>query len=634
MMVSVETYLRRGQRSLHRLLLDPRLRAGGRVLAFLGSGFLLSAASLKNSPLPLCLGLICAASGSGAVLICLGAMAGYPFFWGQAGMPGVVWSAAGLALALLLGGQEEAREHPLMIPMIAALLTAATALTFGLVLHRTVSMGVYGLWVALALLSGMLFTQAFACRDPVTDWLVGAVGVLALAQVELPPGLVLGYVAAGLMTVAGAFPEAALAGAALDLAQITPLPMTAVLSVAWLGRMIPFGKTWQRLAVPGGVCLLVMALLRTEDLFAAGGLFLGGALGALAPPRPTPVQRRSASGMAQVRLELGAQVLQSTARLFQELEPPPIDREALTEKVRLRACGSCSARGGCTQKDRITPELLEGPLDAQCRKAGRLIPELRRAQEQLRAMKAQRARQQEYRGAVVQQYRFLGAYLRLLADSLPRRREGTAPGFRVEVSARVWGKDGTGGDRCLAFPGTDLGYFVLLCDGMGTGLGAAREADSAAGLLRQMLTAGFPPEHALGTLNSLLVLRGAAGAVAVDLVHLHLDTGLLTLYKWGAAPSYLMTRGRAEKIGTAAPPPGISLGETQEAVRKLSLRRGEVLVLLSDGVDGEVAQILPELTPDAPPGELAARILERGRGGEDDALVAVIRLRPTGLCTS
>lgn len=213
-------------------------------------------------------------------------------------------------------------------------------------------------------------------------------------------------------------------------------------------------------------------------------------------------------------------------------------------------------------------------------------------------------------------------------------REGTAPGFRVEVSARVWGKDGTGGDRCLAFPGTDLGYFVLLCDGMGTGLGAAREADSAAGLLRQMLTAGFPPEHALGTLNSLLVLRGAAGAVAVDLVHLHLDTGLLTLYKWGAAPSYLMTRGRAEKIGTAAPPPGISLGETQEAVRKLSLRRGEVLVLLSDGVDGEVAQILPELTPDAPPGELAARILERGRGGEDDALVAVIRLRPTGLCTS
>ena len=38
-----------------------------------------------------------------------------------------------------------------------------------------------------------------------------------------------------------------------------------------------------------------------------------------------------------------------------------------------------------------------------------------------------------------------------------------------------------------------------------------------------------------------------------------LDTGHATLYKWGAAPSWLLRRGSAEKIGTATPPPGISV---------------------------------------------------------------------------
>ena len=65
---------------------------------------------------------------------------------------------------------------------------------------------------------------------------------------------------------------------------------------------------------------------------------------------------------------------------------------------------------------------------------------------------------------------------------------------------------------------------------------------------------------------------------------------------------------------------------------KLSLRRGEVLMLLSDGVDGEEIQRLSDLSPDLPPGELAAKLLEMGSGkAEDDATAAVIRLRPANL---
>ena len=599
------------------------------VLAYGGSGFLLSAASLGNYPQPLAMGLISAATGWRALVMSLGAMAGYPTFWGSAGNQGIVWSAAGGLLALLLGKREETREQPLMLPALAAFLTAVAGLVFQIVLKDDTPVVIYFLRIGLTFLTGVLFTQVSQCRDAITDWLAGGVAVLALAQVAPLPNFGLGYIAAGLMAVYSAFPAAALAGLGLDLAQITQIPMTAVTCLAYFVRMIPFDKRWQHYAAPGAACIAVMAACGIRDLSPLPGLFLGGALAALLPPQPAIPHRRGETGIAQVRLELGAEVLRSTQQILMEMGPPPIDAEALLDKARERACGSCSARRNCPQQESLTLHHLENPLDADCRKQGRLLPELRRAQEQLRNLKADRQRQREYRSALVQQYRFLGDFLRSLADQLPRRGERPRIDFRIEVSARSRGKERANGDKCLAFAGGGCKYYVLLCDGMGTGLGAAQEGHSAAQLLRQMLTAGFPAEHSLRSVNSILALRGSAGAVTLDLAEIRLDTGHALVYKWGAAPSWLLTRGKAEKIGTATPPPGISIENHKETVEKLSLRRGEVLILLSDGVEAGEGQRLSDLAPDWPPGELAAKILERVSGtGEDDATAAVIRLIP------
>lgn len=635
MMVSMETYLRRRKRDLQRLILDPRIRGGGMLLFWGSCGFLFTAASILNYPQPLAMGLICAMSGWQAVMATAGAMIGYPVFWGMAGRQGICWAASAGILALLLGNREEKREMPIILPALVSVLTAVTGVIFQFFLKERTPVMIYLLRITLSLLTGMLFTQALSCRDAITDWMVGGTAVFALAQVAPRPWLSLGYPIAGLLAVGGAFPGAALAGLGLDLAQVTAVPMTAVMSMAYFLRMLPFDKHWKACICPGIAYLAVMILCGIRDPTPIPGLVLGGMAGLLLPHRTQLHHRRGETGAAQVRLEMGAEVMASTCRLLGEMEMPPIDEFALLEKVRSRACESCSARKSCTQKDLLTRDFLQNPLDADCRKPGRLIPELHRAQDQLRYLKADRQRRQDYRGALMQQYRFFGDYFRSLADRLARRGEEAEADFRIEVSARTNSKERANGDRCLAFSGDQCKYYVLLCDGMGTGLGAAQEGITAARYLRQMLLSGFPPQHCLCSYNSFLALRGAAGAVTMDLAEIHLDTGIATIFKWGAAPSWVLTRKGAEKIGTATPPPGISVTGIRETVEKLSLRRGEVLILLSDGVDGEVALHQAELTPDWPPGELAAKILERGRGKvEDDATAAVIRLRPTGLPVS
>ena len=633
MMTSMETYLRHGRRQLQKWMLDPRFRTGAVVMAYGGGGFLLSAASLGSFPQPLAMGCISALSGWQAAVTALGAMVGYSTFWGRAGLQGIVWAAAGLLIALLLGKRPELNDQPLLLPAAAAAVVAMTGVSFRIFLADETGFFVYALRIGMAAGATGLFARAQKRRDAFTEWILGGTVTFALAQVVPLPFLSLGYGAAGVLAMGSTFPGAVLAGLGLDLAQVTRVPMTAVLCLSYFFRLVPFQRRWVRYLSPGAAGIVTMAVCGLWDLHPLPGLFLGGLLGYFLPPRPEVVHRRGETGIVQVRLELGAEMLAQIQQLLLEVRPVPIDREALIAQARDRACAGCSARKSCEDAGKLSTALLDDPLDTRCRKAGRLIPELRRGQEQLRQIQADHRRREEYRWALIQQYQFLAEYLRSLSDQLPRRGDRKVAAFRIEVSARSAAREKANGDRCLAFSGAGCRYFVLLCDGMGTGLGAADEGRNAADLLRQMLSAGFPPEHALRSLNSILALRGRAGAVTVDLAEIHLDTGLAAIYKWGAAPSYLLRRTGAEKIGTATPPPGISVTGCRETVEKLSLCRGEALILVSDGVEVGEALRREGMAPDAPPGEIAAKLLKSGSGKEDDATVAVIRLRPGSLST-
>lgn len=641
MMVSLGLYVRRWQRLLRKWLRDPRLHALAQGLCYLAGGFLFSAASLGAFSQPLTLGLLSALAGWPAVLLAMGGIGGYLVFWGAAGTQGVVWLAAGLITAILLGGRQFLRDTPLLMPMLSALIAAAVGLGFQIWLGDKTPVAIYLLRIAVAGLSSFLFSLAAERRDPVVEWVVSALAVLALAQVMPIPYFGLGYLAAGALAVAGAFPAAALAGLALDLARVTNAPMTAVLCLAWLLRLIPGLPKWTLYTAPGMIYLLVTGLCGIWDLYPLPGLLMGSFLSIALPEKPGLSHRRGETGFAQVRLELASAVLRQSEQLLLDMEEYAIDEEALISRAVDRACGSCPCRKSCREKPEDLPTSLlhkplgnGGDLPLHCRKAGRLLQELRRSQEQLRTIRADRDRQLEYRAAVVQQYRFLSDYLQDLSDVLAQRADPPRQAFQPELAVCSASREGTNGDRCLWFAGVECRYYILLCDGMGTGPEAAREAKNTAAMLKKLLSAGYPAEYALRSINSLCTLQGRGGAVTIDLAELRLDTGKVTIYKWGAAPSFMVSRGDAVKIGTAAPPPGLSVTEGRETVERLSLRRGELLVLQSDGAGGEDALRAALEATDLPPGELAAQILSCSRGKQtDDATVAVVRLNSLGAST-
>lgn len=638
MMISLQSYVRRGKRTLRNLALDPKMHLYARAAAHFLAGFGLSAASLGHAAMPLSMGLVCACTGWSAALVAAGGSIGYLLFWGSAGQQGILWLLVGLAVALLLGDRRVSGKTPLLLPALAGLIVSASGVLFQAWTNDTTSVGIYILRVALGGGSVWLFSKVLSGRNPILDWLACSLAVLALAQIAPIPYFSLGFLAAGALAVMGAFPAAALAGVALDLAGITPVSMTAVLCGSYLIRFLPKYPKWIGCAAPGLTYCLVMSLSGNFDITPLPGLFLGGIAGIFLPISAKVPARRGETGVAQVRLEMAAGALVQTQQLLLEAPEVPVDEDALVARAAEQACGSCPYRKSCKDSRRIAqlpsvilhkPLLTGDELPIVCRKSGRFLAELHRSQEHLRSIRADRERQREYRAAVIQQYRFLAEYLQDLSDQLAHKAETINACYEPKVLIFGNRPEADNGDRISRFAGIRCRYYVILCDGMGTGLGAVQEGRTAQNLLHRMLCAGYPAEHALESLNSLCALRGRAGAVTVDLLELQLDTGKAQLYKWGAAPSYLVSKLGAEKIGTAGPPPGLSIADKRETVYRLSLRRGETLVLVSDGVGEEEALHCCLNMADASPGELARGLLTCGQlGGEDDATVVTIQLDP------
>lgn len=599
------------------------VRQIGKSMLFAGGGWVLSAARIWNAMQPLALGLILGTGGWWSVFAALGSALGYRMFWAEAGLEGVVWAAAGLGLALLLPFLERRGKVRWRRAAGAVMLVSVSSLFFRFRLGTSPPTMVILGRMGFAGVGALLAHKMIYGQDRLSAWILSGIGVLALASLKVPQWADPGAAAVGFLCAVAPLPASVLAGVGADAAG-SQLSMAGIAGLSWFLQLLPIRETWRRLGAAPLAGLGVM-LLQGKVSGVILPLTVGSLAGAVIPWKLTGVPRKEKVAPVQVRLERIAFVLSGFQRQLLEYAPPPLDVEGIAQQLREDACGTCPARAGCKEQAEICAAILMGSGDFCCKKQKRMAVHLRQSRERLKRMKAARSVQEEYRCAVSQQYGFLTELLHTTADRLPERTRRGRARYRVQVSSRSQSKGYADGDRVLAFPGVECRYYVVLCDGMGTGLGAMEEGQQAGGLLKQMLEAGISPSNALGGLNSQLTLLGRGGAVAVDLVELRLDSGSVTVYKWGASPSWILGKHRAQQVGTPTPPPGLWVGNPGQQIGRVSLGRGEVLVMLSDGVAQERAALWAE-DIQGDPGILAERILADSGRLEDDATAVVIRL--------
>ena len=154
----------------------------------------------------------------------------------------------------------------------------------------------------------------------------------------------------------------------------------------------------------------------------------------------------------------------------------------------------------------------------------------------------------------------------------------------------------TSGDSHAIIHTKDGKHTIILSDGMGTGIKAARESQATVDLMGRLLAAGLHEEYALNLINTVLKLRSPEERfTTIDVGMIDLFHGQLEMIKIGAAPTYIKRGRKVIPIRAATPPAGI-LEHIEIDRQKLPLESDDYIIMVSDGLfSGELG---PEETAD------------------------------------
>ncbi len=218
----------------------------------------------------------------------------------------------------------------------------------------------------------------------------------------------------------------------------------------------------------------------------------------------------------------------------------------------------------------------------------------------------------------------------------------TEPTYRVEfgrASCVARGasneRDKISGDVITTFSNDEGYHYTLISDGMGSGREAAMTSRTAGIFLDKLLSCGNSKAVSLDMLSNFIRSKNLESFATVDLLEVDLINGEACFVKSGAAPSYILRGDDLFKISSNTMPIGITRELNAEEIR-FSLREGDVIVMVSDGVaqsfeDGVwlASMLANEWEDGLDLTESATKILARARSDSnrrDDMTVGVMRI--------
>jgi hypothetical protein len=172
--------------------------------------------------------------------------------------------------------------------------------------------------------------------------------------------------------------------------------------------------------------------------------------------------------------------------------------------------------------------------------------------------------------------------------------------------------------------------YVLLSDGMGSGIRAAIESRMTVSLLQKFIRAGVKAETAADFANFLLQAKSDEEMLStVDLLVFSRFTGEAVLYKMGASKTFARLGGVIREFSGHSLPAGILRDPGTDIIR-FKMGGGDTLIMLTDGVTeenfGKCREILS--TKGINPKTAARRIVEESEneGRQDDKTAIFIEV--------
>ena len=158
-------------------------------------------------------------------------------------------------------------------------------------------------------------------------------------------------------------------------------------------------------------------------------------------------------------------------------------------------------------------------------------------------------------------------------------------GVRTAAAQCAVHEDEPCGDCWDTFSDSEGAVYLAVSDGMGSGRHAAVDARIVLSNFRQLVQSGMDCKAAARMINAIMLTKsGEERFATLDVAKICTDTAAVTLYKYGAGPTFVRHGGQITLCQAATNPIGI-LPNAEPYTTVLKLERGDMLFLLTDGLD-------------------------------------------------
>lgn len=185
------------------------------------------------------------------------------------------------------------------------------------------------------------------------------------------------------------------------------------------------------------------------------------------------------------------------------------------------------------------------------------------------------------------------------------------------------------GDCYEYFISDDGELYVILSDGMGSGSRARVDSAMTCSMLSKLLKCGMSMKTALEIVNTALMVKSSDESFAtLDICKIDLNSGEGTVYKAGAATTYIRLKDKLVRTSLSSAPVGMG-GRLSVPAQKFTISGGDVVVMMTDGVAVDEEWLSRELSGRIEPNELSehiARAARMDKSKDDDISVITLAL--------